>query len=85
MSALKKFIETRSKVALAFQNVGGSKPSEHNTKSVFNVSSVGEKKGCFRCGLTNHLIKDCKYPKTIKCRNCKKTIIAEKAKNTGKK
>ena len=44
MSALKKFIETRSKVALAFQNVGGSKPSEHNTKSVFNVSSVGEKR-----------------------------------------
>ena len=72
MSALKNFIETRSKVALAFQNVGGTKSSEHNTKGVFNVSSVGEKKGCFRCGLTNHLIKDCKYPKTIKCRNCKK-------------
>ena len=75
MTELKNFIKSRSKIALALQNVGGSaggKSNDFNVKSVYNVSSVADKKSCFRCGLTNHFVKDCKYPKTVKCRVCKK-------------
>ena len=75
MTELKNFIKSRSKIALALQNVGGSaggKSNDFNVKSVYNVSSVTDKKSCFRCGLANHFVKDCKYPKTVKCRVCKK-------------
>ena len=30
------------------------------------------KRSCFRCGFTNHMIKDCRMPSSIVCRNCGK-------------
>ncbi len=42
-----------------------------NQVNLVNVNS--QKKGaCFRCGFTNHQIKDCKVPSTIKCRRCQR-------------
>ena len=31
------------------------------------------KRQCYRCGLTNHLVKDCRVPATISCHLCKRT------------
>ena len=70
MSVLKEFIRNRSKIAQTLETIGVNHKPDLTTKinCNFNIS----KKGCFRCGFNNHLVKDCRYPRTVKCNNCGK-------------
>ena len=52
-------------------------PSEQMTVNA--LEGINQRKGCFRCGWTNHRIKDCRVPSHIVCRRCSKAGHIENA------
>ena len=95
MVNLKIFIEKQRKIAeevLAMRGKGvlnegsanryGTKdrgtPSD-NKKYVNALSLPEKRRGCYRCGFTNHIVKDCKVPATLKCRRCQRQGHIENA------
>ena len=83
MWELRNFIERHRKIAEEVNAMGGKRsdvpvekqPHVRNDKkgSINLVTQNAEgkpKKACFRCGYTNHQVKDCRVPSSIKCRRC---------------
>ena len=95
MMNLKNFIEKHRKIAEEVVAMGGKKvelsydkPPRRdkidNGRGSVNALSQNhdekfKNKACFRCGWTNHQVKDCRVPSSIKCRRCGRTGHIENA------
>ena len=90
MSKLRVFIEKQrgiaeEVIAMRGKSADTVKIYQHKNRNderkLVNSVNVGNpKKGaCFRCGFTNHQVKDCKIPPTLKCRRCQRPGHIENA------
>ena len=86
MENLRIFVEKHRKVAsevLSMRGKGienlGKIENKKRTDSITVSYAESSPRGCFRCGFTNHKVKDCKVPSTIKCRKCQKVGHIENA------
>jgi hypothetical protein len=85
MIGLKSFINRHRKIAeevLAMRGktlgesvkpYAGKQKVEKGLVNNVDNSKPERKPGCFRCGFTNHRVRDCKVPSSIKCRACGRT------------
>ena len=83
MFALRGFLEEQRKVASDVLLMRGKTDIDSSeSKCKFNGVVTAEpikNAACFRCGFTNHKVKDCRVPSTIKCRKCQRVGHIENA------
>ena len=86
MVALKSFLDDQRKIAVEVLFMKGKVCEQEDIGSKshpkfagfvetgsHDSSNASKSRACFRCGFTNHRVKDCKVPNSIKCRACGRT------------